>query len=54
MRTRQLGNSDLNITPLGLGAWAIVGVRHPKQVDGVIQAANLILSPEEVREIEGV
>ena len=33
---------------------AIVGVRHPKQVDGVIQAANLILSPEEVREIEGV
>ncbi len=25
MQTRQLGNSDLNITPLGVGAWAIGG-----------------------------
>src|SRR6202023_754102 len=25
MHTRQLGNSDLNITPIGLGAWAIGG-----------------------------
>ncbi|MGE5206058.1 MAG: aldo/keto reductase [Chlamydiota bacterium] len=25
MQTRRLGNSDLNITPLGLGAWAIGG-----------------------------
>jgi aryl-alcohol dehydrogenase-like predicted oxidoreductase len=25
MRTRQLGNSDLQITPLGIGAWAIGG-----------------------------
>ncbi len=25
MQTRQLGNSDLQITPLGVGAWAIGG-----------------------------
>src|SRR5579862_4598318 len=25
MQTRQLGNSDLNLTPLGVGAWAIGG-----------------------------
>jgi len=25
MQTRQLGNSDLNITPLGIGAWAMGG-----------------------------
>src|SRR5580704_6082005 len=25
MQTRQLGNSDLHITPLGVGAWAIGG-----------------------------
>ena len=25
MQTRQLGNSDLQITPLGIGAWAIGG-----------------------------
>src|ERR1700704_4200179 len=25
MQTRQLGNSDLHITPIGLGAWAIGG-----------------------------
>src|ERR1700755_3034012 len=25
MQTRQLGNSDLKITPLGVGAWAIGG-----------------------------
>ena len=25
MQTRQLGNSDLHITPIGFGAWAIGG-----------------------------
>jgi len=25
MQTRQLGNSDLRITPVGYGAWAIGG-----------------------------
>ena len=25
MQTKQLGNSDLNITPLGVGAWAMGG-----------------------------
>src|SRR5436309_3487370 len=25
MQTRQLGNSDMHITPLGLGTWAIGG-----------------------------
>jgi aryl-alcohol dehydrogenase-like predicted oxidoreductase len=25
MQTRKLGNSDLHITPLGCGAWAIGG-----------------------------
>ncbi len=25
MQTRQLGNSDLNITPIGIGAWAMGG-----------------------------
>jgi aryl-alcohol dehydrogenase-like predicted oxidoreductase len=25
METRQMGNSDLHITPLGIGAWAIGG-----------------------------
>ena len=25
MRTRQLGNSDLQITPIGIGAWAMGG-----------------------------
>ncbi len=25
MQTRQLGNSDLQITPLGIGAWAMGG-----------------------------
>src|SRR5580698_3787220 len=25
MKTRQFGNSDLNITPIGFGAWAIGG-----------------------------
>src|SRR5689334_20848207 len=27
MQTRRLGNSDLDITPLGFGAWAIGGAR---------------------------
>ncbi|HKV37617.1 MAG TPA: aldo/keto reductase [Blastocatellia bacterium] len=31
---------------------AIVGVRHPDQVDGIIGAAEFRLSPEEVEEIE--
>jgi aryl-alcohol dehydrogenase-like predicted oxidoreductase len=31
---------------------AIVGVRSPKQVDGVIGAGDFRLSDEEVREIE--
>jgi aryl-alcohol dehydrogenase-like predicted oxidoreductase len=25
MKTTQLGNSDMHITPIGLGAWAIGG-----------------------------
>jgi aryl-alcohol dehydrogenase-like predicted oxidoreductase len=28
MRTRKLGNSDLNITPVGFGAWAIGGAGY--------------------------
>ena len=49
MQTRQLGNSDLQITPLGIGAWAIGGGGVPfawgPQDDndsiGAIHAANL-------------
>src|SRR5260370_8058889 len=25
MKTKQLGNSDMNLTPIGVGAWAIGG-----------------------------
>jgi aryl-alcohol dehydrogenase-like predicted oxidoreductase len=28
METRQLGNSDLHITPVGLGTWAIGGAGY--------------------------
>jgi aryl-alcohol dehydrogenase-like predicted oxidoreductase len=28
MHTRKLGNSDLNITPVGFGAWAIGGTGY--------------------------
>jgi aryl-alcohol dehydrogenase-like predicted oxidoreductase len=29
MKTRQLGNSDLSITPVGYGSWAIGGAGWP-------------------------
>jgi aryl-alcohol dehydrogenase-like predicted oxidoreductase len=63
METRQLGNSDLHITPIGLGAWtlrqpavtaAIVGARRPDQIDGIIGAAAFRLSDAEIAEIEAV
>ena len=43
MQTKRLGNSDLEITPVGFGAW----------VEGVIGAAEWRLSPGEISEIEG-
>jgi aryl-alcohol dehydrogenase-like predicted oxidoreductase len=33
MKTRQLGNTDMHITPLGLGTWAIGGVDWGSQDD---------------------
>jgi hypothetical protein len=44
MKTKQLGNSDLSITPVGFGAWAI---------GGYVGTADLYLTEEEIAEIEG-
>jgi aryl-alcohol dehydrogenase-like predicted oxidoreductase len=62
---RQLGNSDLHITALGIGAWAtawalnnpavtaaIVGFRSAKQASGIVGAAEFRLLPSEMLEIE--
>ncbi|MDQ3855727.1 MAG: aldo/keto reductase [Chloroflexota bacterium] len=48
METRQLGNSDLNITPIGFGAWAIGGGEWaggwgPQDDDDSIAAINKAL-----------
>ena len=40
------------ITPIGFGAWAIVGARNPGQIDGIIGAGDFRLSDEEAAEIE--
>jgi len=81
MKTRRLGNSDLFITPVGFGAWAIggdgwefgwgeqddktsvsdnpavtgaiVGARSARRIEGTVGAANLLLTDEEIAEIEG-
>src|SRR4030095_7634764 len=48
MKTKQLGNSDLNITPIGVGAWAIGGggwafARGPPEHDESISALRAAL-----------
>ena len=48
MKTRQLGNSDLNITPVGFGSWAIGGSRWQfawgnLAVFGIVSAITLAL-----------
>jgi aryl-alcohol dehydrogenase-like predicted oxidoreductase len=53
LRTAQLGDTDLEITHVGFGAWAIVGFRRPDQVDPILAAANLELTAQDLDEIEG-
>jgi hypothetical protein len=48
METRQLGNSDLHITPI---AWTL---RRPDQVDGIIDGGTLKLDDEDLAAIEAV
>jgi len=50
MEKRRLGDTGYQITPIGLGAWAIGGGGRPEQVDGFIGAAKLELNPEEIAE----
>ncbi len=38
-----LGNSGFEISPIGLGTWAIGGARNPGQVDGFIGAMDFRL-----------
>ena len=52
MTTRRLGNSELLITPIGFGAWAIVGARRPGQIRGVAGAADFRLDDEQAAEME--
>ena len=62
MHNRKHGNSDLNITPVGFGAWtlrlpavtgAIVGARNARQAEGVMSAGEFTLSHQDIAEIEG-
>jgi len=52
IKTKVLGNSDLAITRIGSGAWAIVGARNAKPVDGIIGAMPFRLTPRETAGIE--
>jgi aryl-alcohol dehydrogenase-like predicted oxidoreductase len=50
--TRPLGSSDLTITTVGFGAWAVGGGgRTPEQVDGWVGAAGLELGDADLDEI---
>ncbi len=51
MQTKPLGNSDLHITPIGFGAWAIGG-RNAKQVEGIVGAADFRLNEQELSELD--
>jgi aryl-alcohol dehydrogenase-like predicted oxidoreductase len=53
MDIRQLGISDLHITPIGFGAWAI-GARRPGQILGLSGAVDFRLGPSERAEIESL
>ena len=52
MTIKQLGNSDLEISPIGLGTWAIVGARDADQVDGFIGAMDFRLSDDDLADID--
>ena len=65
LEKKQLGNSDMPISSVGFGAWAIawtlghravtgaiVGARSAQQVDGVMNAGSLRLTNQERAEIE--
>jgi aryl-alcohol dehydrogenase-like predicted oxidoreductase len=49
---RALGNSDLQLTPIGLGAWAIGGGRSAQQVTEIAPALEFRLSEEEFARID--
>ena len=54
MKTKPLGNSDLSITPVGFGAWAIGGSGWEfGWGEQDVGAANLYLTEGEIVEIEG-
>ena len=61
MQTCPLGHSDLDITPLGFGAWAlrpevtgaVVGAPNAGQIDGLIHGADFKLTPAKIAEIKG-
>lgn len=52
MEKRRLGNSDLHLTALGFGAWAMGGARSAEQVGGFIAAGDFRLTADEVKEVE--
>lgn len=58
LKSTQLGQTALEITRMGFGAWAIrggnwkFGFPRPDQVDGVIAAAGLQLTDADVAEIQ--
>jgi aryl-alcohol dehydrogenase-like predicted oxidoreductase len=53
LKTTQLGQTGLEITRVGFGAWAIGGLRRSDQVDPILAAPNLDLTDQDLAEIEG-
>jgi aryl-alcohol dehydrogenase-like predicted oxidoreductase len=64
LKTAQLGTTGLEITRIGFGAWAIGGggweavdaaiggFRRPDQVAPILTAAGIVVSAEDVEQIE--
>lgn len=69
MQIVKFGKTDMEITPIGFGSWAIggsgwepappgrngsiVGGRRPDQVDGIVGATEFRLSDDKMGRIEG-
>ena len=52
LKKRTFGKTGIEITPIGLGSWAIVGGGRPDQVDGIIGAAVFRLDEDKLERIE--
>ncbi len=54
MQARKLGYSDLHLTTVGLGTWAIVGARRPSQIEETALAGDWALLEDDVAQIDAL